>query len=223
MDKVAVLAAATAGHHAGSSGCIWRGWAAPYTVASQTEAAQKSPCSLCVTIQARAPAARFPTPETTPVQVVEAMLGAMRADEPDLRGAFGLFSRARRNFFEDAARRDMREQRPSEARVHAAMTEVLDRDCPGLLGHRTAEVVGSLGDPAPEQGMLPKWLCYVAVTGGGARMRSKFVFSLTRQSDFDGGDPRDRDGFERCWLVWEVRPSESGGSAVVEAPEPVPT
>ena len=38
------------------------------------------------------------------------------------------------------------------------------------------------------------------------------------------GDVRDYDGFERCWLVWDIRPDDSGGNAVVEAaPEPVPT
>eukprot|EP00964_Phaeocystis_antarctica_P063491 scaffold38126_cov48-Phaeocystis_antarctica.AAC.2 len=34
--------------------------------------------------------------------------------------------------------------------------------------------------------MLPTWLCRVKV--GSA----DYMFKLTRQSDFDGGDPRDR-------------------------------
>ena len=100
------------------------------------------------------------------------------------------------------------------------MAELLDSDCPGLLGHRSAEVFGSLGDPAPQAGLLPKWLCRVRVNSG----ELKFTFTLTCQSDFDGGDVRDYDGFERCWLVWDIRPDDSGGNAVVEAaPEPVPT
>ena len=113
----------------------------------------------------------------------------------------------------------MREQRPTQQRVKQVLADQLRRECSGLLGHRTAEVVGSLSDPAPQAGMLPTWLCRVKV--GSA----DYMFKLTRQSDFDGGDPRDRDGFERCWLVWEVkRDTRGGGGVAQEAPlEPVPT
>ena len=92
-------------------------------------------------------------------------------------------------------------------------------DCPGLLGHRAAEIVSSLGDPAPQEGLLPKWRCRVKVNSG----EWGFTFTLTRQSGFDGGDARDCDGFERCWFVWEIRPSDGGGGSVVVEPVPTPT
>ena len=45
------------------------------------------------------------------------------------------------------------------------------------------------------------------------------------QSEFDGGDPRDNDGFERCWLVWEIKRERRGGGGVAQEapPEPIPT
>ena len=46
----------------------------------------------------------FPTPETTPLEVVERQLRALQA--ADLPATFRLFSRARRLALEDGARRD---------------------------------------------------------------------------------------------------------------------
>ena len=43
-----------------------------------------------------------------------------------------------------------------------------------------------------------------------------FTFTLTRQSGYDGGDPRDEDGFERCWFVGTIQPDDDGRSAVRE-------
>ena len=96
------------------------------------------------------------------------------------------------------------------------LADHLRRECSGLLGHRTAEVVGSLSDPSPQEGMLPTWLCRVKV--GSA----DYMFKLTRQSDFDGGDPRDRDGFERCWFVWTIVPDDDRGGNVRAPSAPTP-
>ena len=95
------------------------------------------------------------------------------------------------------------------------MTRRAPRAHTGLLGHGEAEIVASLGDPEPEGGLLPKWNYRVRVDG------RFFVFTLTRQSDFDGGDPRDRDGFERCWFVWSVQP-DNGGNVRAESQAPIP-
>ena len=57
---------------------------------------------------------QFPTPDTPPLEVVQRQLDALRA--ADLGATFRLFSRARRLALEDCARRDVREQRPTQQR-----------------------------------------------------------------------------------------------------------
>ena len=159
------------------------------------------------------PAMRFPTPATHPMEVTLAQLSALRTE--NISRTFGLFSRARRLLIEDDARRDMRQKIGPDA-VHAARTDMLGRGCPGLMGHECAEIVNSLGDPDPERGLLPKWTFRVKVDGG----ERHFLFTLTRQSDFDGGDPRDHDGFEKCWFVWTIAPDDDRGGdrAAADAP-----
>ena len=159
------------------------------------------------------PSVRFPTPATHPMEVTLAQLNALRTR--NMPRTFGLFSRARRLQIEDDARRDMREKIGPED-VHEALIKMLRRECPGLVGHSSAEIVNSLGDPEPARGLLPKWTLRVKVDGG----ERHFLFTLTRQSDFDGGDPRDKDGFEKCWLVWNIAPDDDrgGDGAVVDAP-----
>jgi len=43
-----------------------------------------------------------------------------------------------------------------------------------------------------------------------------FIFTMTRQSPFDGGDPRDNDGYEKCWFVWKIIPEGKGGGDDVD-------
>jgi hypothetical protein len=172
---------------------------------------------------AAAAAARFPSPATPPADVLVAQLKALRTR--DLPQTFRLFSRARRLAIEEGTRRDMRESNLEPDRVYAAMLGMLKLDCPGLIGHATSEIVGSLGDPEPQRGCLPRWICRVKVDDGA----QNFVFTLTRQSAFDGGDRRDCDGFERCWFVWSIKPEGGGGGndraetpSKPEFQEPVP-
>jgi len=49
-------------------------------------------------------------------------------------------------------------------------------------------------------------ICRVQVDNG-----RYFIFTMTRQSPFDGGDPRDNDGYEKCWFVWKIIPESKGG------------
>ena len=65
------------------------------------------------------------------------------------------------------------------------LADQLRRECSGLLGHRTSEIVSSLSDPSPQECLLPTWLCRVRVDSGAA-----YTFTLTRQSGFDGTHPR---------------------------------
>jgi len=123
---------------------------------------------------------------------------------------FRLFSRARRLGIQDAARRDVRESKLPAERVHAAVAEMLLRSCPGLIGHSSAQIVSSLGDSDPGGGLLPRWSFRVKVDS------SHFIFTLTRQSAFDGSDPRDQDGYEKCWFVWSIALDGDGGSAALE-------
>ncbi|KAL1530163.1 hypothetical protein AB1Y20_001079 [Prymnesium parvum] len=155
---------------------------------------------------------RFPTPQTQPAEVVLAQLKALR--KANIPQTYHLFSRARRLEIDEGARRDMREKVRPE-RAYAVLVEMLTRDCPGLVGHRSSEIVGSLGDPEPQQGLLPKWVYRVNVDD-----TRHFVFTLTRQSRYDGGDPRDYDGFEGCWFVWTITPEDDGGSLREDALAP---
>merc|ERR1712039_21178 len=85
-------------------------------------------------------------------------------------------------------------------------------DCSCLLHHRCYEVLTVLTDPAPKKGLLPKCVCRLRVNGG----ERYFICTLTRQSAFDGGDPRDCDGFERCWFVWTIAPDDPGRDFSIE-------
>ena len=161
------------------------------------------------------PNTRFPSRTTHPMEVAQAELSALRA--ADLPEAYRLLSRARRLAIDEAARRDVREFHLKPELAHAALGEILKRDAPGLLGHASSEIVASLGDPEPPSGLLPKWTFRVRVDGSRT-----YVFTLTRQSAFDGGDPRDDDGFASCWFVWSIQADDGGGgSAPLEARDPV--
>lgn len=158
------------------------------------------------------PNTRFPSRTTHPMEVAQAELSALRA--ADLPEAYRLLSRARRLAIDEAARRDVREFHLKPELAHAALGEILKRDAPGLLGHASSEIVASLGDPEPPSGLLPKWTFRVRVDGF-----RHYMLTLTRQSEFDGGDPRDKDGNERCWLVWQIKADSDGGSEVEAPPE----
>ena len=158
------------------------------------------------------PNTRFPSRTTHPMEVAQAELSALRA--ADLPEAYRLLSRARRLAIDEAARRDVREFHLKPELAHAALGEILKRDAPGLLGHASSEIVASLGDPEPPSGLLPKWTFRVRVDGF-----RHYMLTLTRQSEFDGGDPRDKDGNERCWLVWQIKADSDGGSKVEAPPE----
>lgn len=162
---------------------------------------------------------RFPTIETPPSEVLESQLQALRTG--DIPCVYRLFSRARKLIFEDGCRMDLRDARVKPERIHSAVATVLVSSCPGLLGHHSSEVVASLCDPAPEPGLLPKWTFRVKVRTS-MDLNRHYFFTLTRQSPFDGGDPRDCDGFERCWFVWSITlDDDRGGSErLEEAPTP---
>ena len=162
----------------------------------------------------------FPAPLTTPLEVVEAQLAALRAG--DMATVFRLFSRARRLAIQDGARRDVREFNLKEGAVYAALAGMLTGNCPGLVAHESHEVLASIGEPeslrAP--GRLPTWICRIRVRSSSGVSRL-FTITLTRQSGFDGGDARDQDGFEYCWFVWSIRPDDDGGGSAVVEREPV--
>ena len=139
-------------------------------------------------------------------------LDALRAS--DIARTFGLFSRARRLLLAEEAARDVREI-VNETRICEWLVTTLRMDCVGLLGHGSYEVIASLSDPLPSKGMLRTHTFKVKVDG-----KRCFIFTLTRQSGFDGGDARDRDGFEDCWFVWTIAPEDNGGSARLQ-PESV--
>lgn len=159
---------------------------------------------------------RFPKPETPPAEVVAAQLDALRLE--DIPRAYSLCSRARRLAIQDSARRDVRESNLAPEREHELFREILAHGCPGLVGHRAAEIVASLSDPVPQRGRLPTHLVRVRVDEA-----QHFLFTLTRQSDFDGGDVRDKDGFERCWFVWTIGADDDrgGNSRIENAPTPI--
>lgn len=148
--------------------------------------------------------AKFPTPEVHPVEVTMAHLAALRRRDAD--NVFKLFSRAQRLAIEDSVRRDVREKRPPPEKLHDTVIDMLEDSCPGLLGHDTSEIVTALSDPAPKPGLLPKSVVRVRVDEA-----RHFVFTLTRQSGYDGGDARDCDGYERCWFVLQIKPDDGRG------------
>ncbi|VEU40883.1 unnamed protein product [Pseudo-nitzschia multistriata] len=155
---------------------------------------------------ASSPAKKFPSPDTPPIRVLEAQLDAMKDGE--LPSIYHLFSRARKLDIDNAARRDARESDPSAARKHRAMTEFLtQRHSQGLLNHNRWSVLGIVGDPNPAKGRLLTKFARVKVDSRYYRI------TLTRQSDWDGkGDPRDCDGYEKCWFIWDITPDGTDNS-----------
>jgi len=153
----------------------------------------------------------FPTPATTPEEVLMAQLAALRAG--DIASVFRLFSRARRLGIEEGARRDVREFNVEPSRLYGALEEMLAYSCPGLLRHVSSEVLASIGAPSlTPEGVLPRWTFRIRLEDVATGRPRHFVVTLTRQSGYDGGDPRDHDGFEHCWFVWSIKPDD-GGSA----------
>lgn len=148
---------------------------------------------------------KFPNQSTPPLDVLKAQLLALQ--EGNLNNAYHLFSRARRLQIDDSVRTDMRESaRPD--RIESYLGSFLSETCPGIINHDDHRIVTSLTDPDPTPGRIPTMICRVAINGGSRH----FTFSLTRQSTFDGGDPRDNDGYERCWFVWSIKPDDDGRS-----------
>jgi len=141
--------------------------------------------------------------ETSPSEVLEAQLVALQ--EGDMEGTYRLFSRARRSFIDDAARRDVREHRPTLDRVCETVRTQLTNECPGLLEHSLHKILAVVGDPNAPKGRLATRICRVRVD------TKYFIFTLTQQSGFDGGDPRDEDGFSKCWFVWAIQPEDKKG------------
>lgn len=157
----------------------------------------------------------FPTSSTTPSEVLEAQLCALQ--DNDLMMTYQLFSRARRLVIDDAARIDMRQTNLPKERIVGVVQQLLDTECPDLVDHAHHTIVSAAEDPLPEKGRLPTTVCRVGVQQGSlssssASSRQKYyLVTLTRQSMYDGGDPRDEDGFERCWFVWSIQLEDGGG------------
>lgn len=153
---------------------------------------------------ASSPQTQFPTQTTTPTEVLRAQLSAFQAS--NMTQIYDLFSRSRRLSIQDSARRDVREFHIPQSRIHASLRTILERDCADLVGHKYARVLSVVGDPSPPKRMLKTRICRVQIDNG-----RYFVFTMTRQSPFDGGDPRDNDGYEKCWFVWKIVPEAKGG------------
>lgn len=158
---------------------------------------------------------QFPTTETSPAEVLEAQLEALQ--DGDMETTYHLFSRARRFFIDDAARRDVREQRPGPERVFETIRTQLNQECPGLIEHQLHKVLAVVEDPSLPKGRLPTRTCRVRVD------TKYFIFTLTRQSGFDGGDPRDNDVYGRCWFVWTIRPEDKRGRNRESPKQPAPS
>ena len=173
---------------------------------------------------------RFPSPETSPAEVLEAHLEALRGG--DLPRVYHLFSRARKLEIDTAARKDSRESQPNPRRRDQAVVGFLRyRGSDSLLSMPPSsdddggddgenprvtdddgdnrydyQILSLLGDPDPGRGRLSTRLARIKANSG------YYMVTLTRQSDWDGkGDPRDCDGYERCWFVWDIRRDESDG------------
>lgn len=163
---------------------------------------------------ASSPQTQFPTQTTTPTEVLHAQLSAFQAS--NMTQIYDLFSRSRRLSIQDSTRRDVREFHIPQNRIHASLRMILERDCPGLIGHKYARVLSVVGDPNPPKRLLKTRICRVQIDNG-----RYFVFTMTRQSPFDGGDPRDNDGYEKCWFVWKIVPEAKGmGSDSKDVPRP---
>jgi len=150
---------------------------------------------------------QFPARETSPTQVLEAHLEACKNGELD--AVYHLFSRARKLEIDNAARKDTRESEPCPERKQAALVAFLaSRQSESLLEHQGSyQILSLVGDPFPSKGRLPTRVARVKVDAG------YFVVTLTRQSGWDGkGDPRDCDGYEKCWFVWDIQRDNGGGN-----------
>lgn len=209
----------------------------------------QTPSSSAATSQesqvAAPPPRRFPNPSTVPEEVLSAHLSALR--EGDLETVYHLFSRARKLEIDSAARKDTRESQPSPLRRQQALVAFLhDRQSESLLSasllpqlllpnnweeeesacdarrlqqprnnDNSYQILSLLGDPNPPRGRLLTRLARIKANAG------YYVVTLTRQSDWDGkGDPRDCDGYERCWFVWDIRREESDGGGDDDNPLP---
>ena len=138
--------------------------------------------------------------------------------EHDLETAFTLFSRARRLLIQDSLRRDAREVRISQLQVNAQVLNTLDIwDCKSLVGHSSSQILSVIADPIPPQGRLLKRICRVRLDD-----HRYYIFTLTRQSRFDGGDPQDCDGYEECWFIWSINPEKGGKSKDISTYTPEP-
>ena len=160
---------------------------------------------------------QFPTRETSPQEVLEAHLEACRNGELD--AIYHLFSRARKLEIDHFARRDARETEPCPQRKQDAVVAFLaSRQAESLLHHQS-QILSLVGDPVPTKGRLPKRVARVKVVGVGY-----FVTTLTQQSGWDGkGDPRDCDGYEKCWFVWDIqRDGGNDNGDEEEEDDPVP-
>jgi len=146
---------------------------------------------------------QFPTQATTPADVLNAQLFAFQAS--NMTQTYGLFSRSRRLFIEESTRRDVRESHIPQNRINACVRSILEKNCPGLIGHKNARILSIVGDPNPPKRMLKTKMCRVQIDNG-----RYFIFTMTRQSPFDGGDPRDNDGYEKCWFVWKIVMEDKG-------------
>lgn len=119
-----------------------------------------------------------------------------------MTAVYRLFSRARRSFIDDVARLDVRESKPTPERIETTVLDMLDKECPGLVQHQLHRIMAVVADPSLPKGRLPTKVCRVRVD------TKYFVFTLTRQSPYDGVDPRDDDGGSLCWFVWSIQPEE---------------
>lgn len=164
-------------------------------------------------------ARQFPVQTTTPTEVVEAQLTALMAG--DLWTTYRLFSRSRRLALEEAARTDMRQTHVPPARITAAVRRALwDDGGRPLVGHDRHRILAVATDPCPERGRLLRTVCRVGIWNDGRRRH--YLVTLTRQSGYDGGDPRDEDGFERCWFVLAIQREDGGGGEEPEDGTPPP-
>lgn len=145
---------------------------------------------------------QFPTKGNSPNEVLIAQLEALH--QKDMDATFNLFSRARRGLLEDVTRRSPREYKVDRERLYKIARKFLDQCCPSLVGHKSSRILSIVGDPNPQPGRLHNRICRVQVDS------KYFIFVLTRQSAYDGGDPRDNDGFGQCWFVWSITPEEGG-------------
>lgn len=169
-------------------------------------------------------AAKWPTRETPPRDVLAAQLTALR--DADLERIYGLFSRARRLAINESAAKDARQFPPFDD-VLKGLGRGLRASCPGLLGHDACEILSALAVSEFDGIHIPRWTCRARVSRGS---KSKtFTFTLTRQSDpppptieiderVDAGT-RAIDGYEGCWFVWSIAP-DGGGAPVVAAARP---